>query len=218
MRLLDLFCGAGGCSMGYSLAGFDVTGVDLEPQPNYPFPFIQADAMEVDLAGYDIIHASPPCQAYAGITDLSGSQSDHPALIAPIRERLKATGVPYIIENVESARPEMVNWVRLCGSSFGLDVQRHRLFECGLWYPLGVPPCAHHWQTKRFPTTDSSRRPGALRPTVGVHGHPHSGATAQMWEQAMGIDWMHHSELAQAIPPAYTEWLGQALRLMGVVR
>ena len=198
--------------MGYSLAGFDVTGVDLEPQPNYPFPFIQADALDVDLAGYDVIHASPPCQAYALITAVAGEREDHPALIAPVRERLLATGKPFIIENVESAKSEMVNWVRLCGSSFGLDVQRHRLFECGRWYPLGVPPCAHHWQVPKYRNTDTRRT--APRRIIGVHGHPNYPEEQALREKAMGIDWMGWRELTQAIPPAYTEWLGLSLRLM----
>jgi len=130
-KILDLFCGAGGASMGYHLAGFEVVGVDIALQPNYPFEFHQADAMAFPLSGFDAIHASPPCQAYTrmarGLLQSQGRAKEHPRLIEPIRARLLESGLPYIIENVEGA--PLIRPIRLCGSSFGLDVQRHRLFE-----------------------------------------------------------------------------------------
>lgn len=196
-RLLSLFCGAGGDSVGYHLAGFDVTGIDIDEQPHYPFPFHRADAMTFPLKGYDAIHASPPCQAYSGLNRL-GKQDhlDRPMLIAPIRDRLKAAGAPYVIENVVGA--PLLAPIRLCGSSFGLKVQRHRLFECS--FAALAPPCQHN------------------RSSIGVYGdHPqvsvgmnraHSLADAQ---KAMGIDWMDWPELCEAIPPAFTEWLGERL-------
>lgn len=134
-RVLDLFCGAGGAAMGYHHAGFDVTGVDIAPQPRYPFAFIQADALEyvgslswVELMQYDAIHASPPCQSYSVMSHLPGVGA--PMLIADTRAALAATGLPYVIENVEGARREMRDPVMLCGTMFaGLPVRRHRRFE-----------------------------------------------------------------------------------------
>jgi site-specific DNA-cytosine methylase len=133
-RLLDLFCGAGGAAMGYSRAGFEVVGVDIEPQPNYPFEFVQGDALEVLWghgywgvpADFDAIHASPPCQHYANVTRWRGDQADHPDLIAPVRDLLEQTGLPYVIENVRTA--ELRSCFLLCGSHFLLPIRRHRYF------------------------------------------------------------------------------------------
>jgi DNA (cytosine-5)-methyltransferase 1 len=141
MRILDLFCGAGGCSMGYHRAGFEVVGVDVAPQPNYPFEFHQADALTFPLDGFDAIHASPPCQGYSLANNIHG-RDDHPMLIADVRERLEATGLPYVIENVEGAKRHMRNFVTLCGLSLGCDVRRHRLFETN--FPVMAPPCGDH--------------------------------------------------------------------------
>lgn len=120
-KLLDLFCGAGGAAMGYHRAGFEVTGIDINPQPHYPFKFIQADAMTYPLGGFDCYHASPPCQRYSILT--RGLHQDrienYPDLIAPIRDRLLHTGKPYVIENVEGARKLLINPVKLCGTMFG---------------------------------------------------------------------------------------------------
>lgn len=198
-RLLDLFCGAGGAAMGYSRAGFDVVGVDVRPQPNYPFAFVQADALECDLAGFDAIHASPPCQAYIRSGSVA-KDGRHPRLIEPVRALLAASGLPYIIENVPGAplRPDVL----LCGSMFGLEVRRHRVFESNVLTPPLTPPCDHS------------------RPIAGVYGHPHgrAGAWRNMlpgdlptWSRAMGIGWMSAAELADAIPPAYTEFVGSLL-------
>lgn len=205
MRLLDLFCCAGGAAMGYHRAGFDVWGVDINPQPNYPFAFSQYDALEwlkrCDLSRFDAIHASPPCQAFTAYRRRGNGVGDsYPDLIAPVRAALEATGLPYVIENVVGA--PLRDPVQLCGSSFGLDIRRHRLFETN--WPCVAPPCNHAWQTPRFPPATNRTN---LRRTVEVGAYRcHRLAPA-----AMGIDWMSNDELSEAIPPAYTEWIGRQL-------
>lgn len=229
--LLDLFCGAGGCSEGFRRAGFRVVGVDLEPMPRYPFPFVQMDALEalrtllegrpVDLNpgaetafqsellfldGIAAIHASPPCPAYANISKQQGTADRHPRLIEPVRELLKATGLHYTIENVPGAPLE--DPITLCGSSFGLRVRRHRLFECS--FPVMAPPCAHGWQR----SNTSRIRSGYVPPedsVVPVYGGGQAGFDVATCRVAMGIDWMMTDELNNAIPPAYTEHLGTYL-------
>lgn len=206
-RLLDLFAGAGGASRGYQLAGFHVTGVDLAPQPNYiGDEFHQADAMTFPLEGFDAIHASPPCQRFSSITRLRNAErpATHPDLVGPCRERLQASGLPWVIENVVGA--PMVDRIVLCGSMFGLRVRRHRLFESNVL--LLNQPCRH------------SEQP---RPLVAVFGdHPEDAyiypsrgpltakraATLEHAHEAMGIDWMTWQEITQAIPPAFTEYIG----------
>ena len=218
--LLDLFCGAGGASVGYARAGFRVVGVDLHPQPRYPFEFFQADALTIlkrlsngeRVSGYGLhdfaaIHASPPCQGYSTQT---ADQSKHERLIEPVRALLSWTGLPYVIENVEGARKHLVNPVRLCGSMFGLDLRRHRYFEAN--WPLAGPPCNHSWQTPRFRSLDMSMvRAGRLASVVGVHGHINYSGEFELRQKAMGIDWMTNEELVEAIPPAYTEHIGRQL-------
>jgi DNA (cytosine-5)-methyltransferase 1 len=143
MRLLDLFCGAGGAAMGYHRAGFDeIVGVDIEPQPRYPFAFFQGDALEYCAAHgseFDAIHASPPCQAYTrmarGLLESQGRGREYPDLIHATRSALHLAGVVSVIENVPGA--PLLGPVMLCGSSFGLLVQRHRLFESTV--PMLVP-------------------------------------------------------------------------------
>ena len=202
-RLLDLFCGAGGASVGYHRAGFDVVGVDIAPQPHYPFEFHQADALSLDAQfGVDAIHASPPCQFATAYRRRKGVAVDAVNLIAATRSMLKATWRPYIIENVEQARPWLHNPIRLCGSSFGLDVRRHRLFESNV--ALLERGCDHGWQTPRFP--HATNRTG-LRRTVEVGSY----RCAHLAPAAMGIDWMTNDEISQAIPPAYTEYIGTQL-------
>jgi DNA (cytosine-5)-methyltransferase 1 len=196
MRLLDLFCGAGGAAMGYARAGFTVVGVDIEPQPNYPFEFFQADVMKLtsgaepeDFSYFDVIHASPPCQAYAPVTAWRGNQADHPDLFAPTRDRLIASGLPWVIENVPFApfEPDVV----LCGSQFGLPIRRHRWFLFGQPAFQLMPPCQHR-------STD--------------HAFDHGGKTTETeYRAAMGCDWMTVKESRNAIPPAYTEWVGAQL-------
>lgn len=201
-KLLDLFCGAGGAAMGYHRAGFEVVGVDVKPQPRYPFEFHQGDAMTWPLEGFDAIHASPPCQRYSVATVFHpGRQAEHPDLVDPCRERLQSAGVPYAIENVMGA--PLRNALMLCGTMFpGLKVYRHRLFEtCP---PIYFPPF-HNPHLYR--PTEVGRRV-AEHGWMTVAGH-FSGADAA--GKAMGIDWMNRAELAQAIPPAYTEFIGKQL-------
>lgn len=197
-RLLDLFCGAGGCTRGYQEAGFEVVGVDIKPQPNYVGEeFHEADALEW-LAengawGFDAVHASPPCQAYAPVTAWRGSQADHPELVADTRDLLETTGLPFVIENVPEApiRPDFF----LCGTMFGLPVRRHRSFETNWFDPTSVwgllPPCGHHPADMSF---DHGGKP------------PES-----VYRDAMGCHWMTVAESRQAIPPAYTRFIGERL-------
>jgi DNA (cytosine-5)-methyltransferase 1 len=214
-RLLDLFCCAGGAAMGYHRAGFDVVGVDIKPQPRYPFPQIVRDVMRLSpafIAGFDAIHASPPCQCYTELRHSKGTRGA-PKLIGAVRCLLEDSGKPWIIENVEAAAGEMHEPIMLCGSMFGLgaqghQLQRHRLFEASV--RLSAPACEHD-----------------ARPVVGIYGGharcrsaKHGGRkTADAWigghraaaSDALGIDWMTLGEMSEAIPPAYTEFLGHQL-------
>lgn len=208
-RLLDLFCGAGGASAGYHRAGFDVVGVDIKPQPHYPFEFVQGDAIDVldaypDWArSFDAIHASPPCQKFTAYRRRGGGVGDgYPDLVDPVRYRLTGIGLPWVIENV--AHSPVRPYVHLCGSSFGLDVQRHRWFETNV--PMMSPPCVHGIWTPRFPSATNRKN---LRRTVEI------GAwriPLPVQQHAMDIDWMSLDELTEAIPPAYTDYIGLNLR------
>jgi DNA (cytosine-5)-methyltransferase 1 len=208
-RLLDLFCKAGGAAMGYHRAGFEVVGVDIEPQPNYPFTFIPGDALEAlrsfdCFEGIEAIHASPPCQSYS--TTASLHDNTYPLLIEPTRDLLVASGLPYVIENVVGA--PLTNSVRLCGSSFGLGVRRHRLFEV-VPMPIGIPPCAHHLQPEPIDVTGTGGPSTKPREGGGgIHRKPRNLAHAR---EVMGIDWMSREELSEAIPPAFTEYIGRHL-------
>ena len=231
-RCLDLFCGAGGASMGLHRAGFDVIGVDIKPQPRYPFKFIQADAMTFLLDGYDFIWASPPCQAYSIMRNLPWLRDkEYPRLIRPVRVRLEASGIPYCIENVMGAIHDgmVADW--LCGTMFGLPFYRHRLMETN-WFWIRPPHPAHAVKaqsvrngrtmgsrardivfqksaakTNHFssPIPVSQRGNGAQRPGAGV-GH---AAGIQLVREAMQIDWMTREEITQAVPPAYSEFIGK---------
>lgn len=207
--MLDLFCGAGGCSRGYADAGFEILGVDHVAQQNYPYEFIKMDALRaldwLNLDKIDAIHASPPCQAHS---TLRYRQEDRPVgieLIRLTREVLKQTGKPWIIENVVGApliRPTM-----LCGSMFDLAVRRHRLFESN--FPISSLPCHHELETPRFKNPD--KRGPELTGTVNVYGKCTYPGEREIREQAMGIDWMTNKELTQAVPPAYTRYVGEEL-------
>ncbi|OJU78112.1 MAG: hypothetical protein BGO15_02615 [Microbacterium sp. 71-23] len=220
-RLLDLFSCAGGAGMGYHRAGFEVVGVDIVPQPHYPFEHHVADALAFAVEHgreFDVIHASPPCQVYSA--SANAHDVKHPDLLAPTREVLRSLGVPYIIENVE--RAPLIDPVLLCGSMFGLrapdvdgvelQLQRHRLFETSFTVGMAPAPCAHDGAPvggsykgarRRTPEDRDQKRRGGYTPALPVRA------------ALLGIDWMDmrdEHELAQAIPPVYTEWLGgQAL-------
>lgn len=199
MKALDLFCGAGGVSMGLHRAGFDVTGVDIKPQPRYPFGFIQDDAMTFPLEGFDFIWASPPCQHYTQMLNHGQTnRNTHPDLVAAVRDRLRANGRPYVIENVNGA-PLLAGSVMLCGEMFGLRVMRHRYFEAA--FALLAP--THPAHDKR----GARRKDGDGGHYLRVYGHETGKGE---WGEAMGIDWMKSPELAQAIPPAYSEFIGKA--------
>ena len=197
MRLLDLFCGAGGAAMGYHRAGFEVVGVDIKPQPHYPFEFHQADAMTYPLDGFDVIHASPPCQAYTRCTP-HRYKSNYPDLIASVRNRLK--GRVYVIENVQEARKKLLNPIKLCGSMFGLPIQRHRYFEINPEIFSLIHPCNHRENTVY------------ISGSTGSSGSPkRKDFTVQERRDAMDVPWMTDKEIDQAIPPAYTFWIGKQI-------
>jgi len=206
-KLLDLFCCAGGAAMGYSQAGFDVLGIDISLQPNFPFDFIQADALTLDhkfLASFDAIHASPPCQSYSVLAKRTGTGDAWPRLIEPVREMLIASGAPYIIENVVGA--PLLDPVTLCGTMFPeLRVLRHRLFETN--FDIVPPPHPRH---PKVHTRD--RRKAHYGKTdewtdyVQVTGGGNCSVAAA--RDAMGIDWMTKKELNESIPPAYTRFIG----------
>lgn len=199
LTVLDLFCGSGGAGMGYHLAGFGVVGVDHNLQPRYPFKFVQADALEYLAAHgheYDLIHASPPCQRYSRITRKE-FRANHPDLIGDVQELLDSIGKSFVIENVDGARHLLRNPLMLCGTMFGLNLWRHRYFETKptIWFPLAS--CNH----SLFPTpvSDSPIRKQATKREV---------------EAVFGVDWMSVNELRQAIPPAYTDFIGQRMTEM----
>lgn len=213
-RALDLCCKAGGASVGLHRAGYTVTGVDITPQPNYPFDFHCNDALDFPLKGYDLIWVSPPCQGYSAMRHAPGARDDHPLLIEPMRARLRASGTPYVIENVRAARRFMIDPVELSGDMFGLAghggwLLRQRLFECS--FPVSQPPKSKLLQ---------------IYPVIGVYGghcriraKRHGGRTTrdpwpvphrQVASDLMGIDWMTMAELDEAIPPAYAEHIGRA--------
>lgn len=193
--------------MGLHRAGFEVTGCDIEPQPHYPFKFICGDALEANLDGFDFVWASPPCQRYTrmaqGLLEAQGRGREYPDLIQPVRGKLQAWGGAWIIENVVGA--PLLNPIMLCGSSFGLLVQRHRLFESN--FAMLELACEHGWQTKDKPSLNSSSKVERSR-VVGCYGNGRGkGDNVALWKKAMGIDWMTRKELAQAIPPVYSEYL-----------
>lgn len=218
-RLLDLFCGAGGAGTGYHLAGFDVVGVDIAPQPDYPFEFVQEDAiyvLEMPLPKtFDAIHASPPCQRYTAMKSMWNHKGDaHPDLVEPVRNRLVSLGLPWVMENVPGA--PMEHSLMLCGTMFGLgtgeyELRRHRLFETS--FPILGPTCQHE------------------KPTIGIYGDhardrrrvngskdrgrdiaTDEATRIALGKEAMGMPWITRWRSAsEAIPPAYTEFIGTQL-------
>lgn len=211
--LLDLFCGAGGAAMGYHRAGFDVVGVDINPQPDYPFEFIQENAISYlsVMAGwrcglpFAAVHASPPCQRYTTLAAGNNANSDkYPDYVAETRRLLIETGLPYVIENVPNA--PLQNPIRLCGEMFGLYVIRHRMFESNV--PLLPPP--HKPHRGRV----AGMRHGVWHegPYFAVYGDGGGKGSVAQWQEAMGIDWTdNRKSIAEAIPPAYTEYVGSQL-------
>ncbi len=200
-RLLDLFCGAGGAAMGYWRAGFDVVGVDIKPQPHYPFEFHQADALTYPLDGFDAIHASPPCQRFSSLRSVMDA-SKYEDLVEPVRDRLVSSALPYVIENVVGA--PLIDPIMLCAASWGLRSYRHRLFESNRM----LMAMGHTRHVVRVNRRKKNRRghwaAGGFVTVVGDIG-------SYVGPEAMGIDWMTGNELSQAIPPAYTEWIGTQL-------
>jgi DNA (cytosine-5)-methyltransferase 1 len=214
MRLLDLFCGAGGAAMGYYRAGFDdITGIDIKPMPRYPFRFIQGDALEYLAAHgqeYDVIHASPPCQSYTQAQRLQNRI--HPELIEPTRALLVNLGKPYIIENVVGA-PLRIDLL-LCGSMFNMiwencRLYRHRIFEISTGFMLAPATCQHDkYAISIFGHT-------VLGGPRNGNGYKHPNERQELGvaigREVMQIDWMTKAELSEAIPPAYTEFIGKQL-------
>lgn len=208
---LDLFCCAGGVAKGLHAAGFDVYGVDIRPQPHYPFEFKQANALEQDVEGFYFIWASPPCQAHTTLNKMHNAKQ-HIDLIPETRAKLVASGIPWVMENVPLAplRKDLM----LCGSMFdlgcaGAELRRHRNFEFS-WGGQAQPQCQH------------GRQPRVIG-VYGGHGRDRRRRTVntqdfsiEMRREAMGISWMNGTELSQAIPPAYAEYIGRlAMRHIG---
>jgi hypothetical protein len=224
-RLLDLFCCAGGAAMGYHRAGFDIIGVDIEDQPAYPFTFHRGDALAilrdlllsdilgtpVNIAGeeyvlsdFDAIHASPPCQGYTALKAVHGNE--WPLLIEPVRELLDESGLPYVIENVQGS--PLRRDLTLCGLMFDLRVFRHRYFELGGWTAT-TPEHPSHRGHRVAGWRHGVKYDGDM---VAVYGDGGGKGSITDWQTAMGIDWItDRRTLAEAIPPAYTEWIGRQL-------
>ena len=209
-KLLDLFCGAGGAGVGYHRAGFDVIGVDLKHHPEFPYFHITADARDVlngsvmDLSQFDVIHASPPCPRYS-IATPAHTRDSHPDLVGPVRDALEAWGGAYVIENVPGS--PLLDPVVLCGSSFGLRVRRHRLFESNI--PITPLPCDHRNQGQPVGVYGQhADKPGGWKRPNGKSRGIKATSVADA-QNAMGIGWMSQwHDIADAIPPAYSTWIG----------
>jgi DNA (cytosine-5)-methyltransferase 1 len=209
MKLLDLYCGVGGASVGYARAGFEVTGIDLKHGKRYPYTYVRADVLEIIkdidyLRQFDVIHASPPCQTHSitqHLRNAQGKSTNKIDLIPQTRQALIESGVNYIIENVPGS--PLIDPVQLCGSSFGLKVRRHRLFESNMLIKGSV--CNHKLQGR----------------PIGVYGSlndeiPKGGKTATTIDEArkaMDMDWAIWTELVEAIPPAFTQYLGEQINV-----
>lgn len=209
MKILDLYSCAGGAAVGYHRAGFDVVGVDIEAQPNYPFEHHVEDALtflaRTDLSEFDAIHASPPCQRYTALQAVAGNADHWPDLVGPTRDALDAIGLPYVIENVQGS--PLRRDLTLCGEMFGLGVIRHRYFELGGWTITQPEHIKHRGRVRGW-------RHGVFYdgPYVAPYGDGGGKGSPADWQAAMGIDWTDDKhELAEAIPPAYTEFVGRGL-------
>ena len=206
MKLLDLFCGVGGASAGYTAAGFDVTGIDLKHGKRYPYTYIRGNVSEYlnndYLRQFDVIHASPPCQTHSitqHLRNAQGKSTSKVDMIPEVRAALIASGVPYIIENVPGS--PLIDPIQLCGSSFNLKVRRHRLFESNI--NLKGSTCNHKAQGKPVGVY------GSLNDEIPGGGH--TAKTLQQARSAMGIEWALWGELVEAIPPIYTEYVGKQI-------
>jgi DNA (cytosine-5)-methyltransferase 1 len=216
-RLLDLFCCAGGAGVGYSRAGFEVVGVDINPQSNYPLPFIQADVFSLKpkfIAQFDAIHASPPCQSYSDLAKRNRNAHEWPRLIEPTRKMLVKSGLPWVIENVDGA--PLRDPIVLCGTMFpGLRVLRHRLFESN--FPIVQPLHEKHPKVHTFDRRKSHfGKTDEWKDFVQVTGG--GNCTLAAARDAMGIDWMTKNEINESIPPVYTLYVGlQLLRHLSAI-
>lgn len=212
MKVLDLFCGAGGAAVGYSRAGYEVVGVDIEPQPNFPFTFIQADALEppVRLSDFDLVHASPPCQGYTTMNNRRWADGtmkrNHVHLIDATRKMLQSAGVPYVIENVAGAVRQLCSPIRLTGEMFGLGVHRARYFECD---PFVLAPPVPRRQENAVPVY--GKMDGRLLWKRKDGTELRAPKRLEPAADAMGVDWMTWDELRESTPPAYTEYIGRQL-------
>jgi DNA (cytosine-5)-methyltransferase 1 len=230
--LLDVYCCQGGASRGYADAGWAVYGVDLDPQPNYPYPFHQGDAIEalaalnrgeeisfvhpdgsaevLGLADISAMHASPPCQSFLNLGAVNralGRNYNYPNLIGATRDLLNKTGLPYVIENVEDAKEHLIDPVRICGTGLGRPIRRHRLFESNI--EINGVACDHRRYTE--PKYWTGWRPnGQKRLSTVVQVYGNAGGQHE-WPEAMGIDWMDRHGFVEAIPPAYTEHVGRQM-------
>ncbi|MFJ7259888.1 DNA methylase [Streptomyces globosus] len=215
--LLDLFCCAGGAGTGYHQAGFDVVGVDIAPRPNYPFTFVQADALEFladliatgEIERFALVHSSPPCQDKCALTvgtnRAMGWGGTHVDLVAPTRVLLEASGLPYVIEQ-PNGKAEIRKDLTLCGEMFGLGVLRHRNFELGRWSSTRPAHPKHRGRVRGW-------RHGEFfdGPYVAAYGNGGGKPSIPELQTAMGIDWTDvREELTEAIPPAYAHWIGAA--------
>ena len=208
-KLLDLFCGAGGAAAGYHRAGFDVTGVDIVDQPRYPFRFIKSCALSFPLDGFDVVHASPPCQLFSAASRVHRARGkEYPDCLTPIRFRLQSQSRPWVIENVVGA-PLEPPCIILCGLMFSLPVFRHRVFQPS--FPILTPPHPSHHGHKVGVDMFSVAGGAGRWKSWGVVKRNVTKGTAAQWRAAMGIDWMTRYELSQAIPPVYTEFIGKKL-------